>query len=289
MTYPMALAKQAKFKNPIQYFPVLGVINSAIMAFSTVGSDCDFNIVFNRDKDWYFGNGSITHTQYDLRFTAAREITKGLGFSSNMALEFNDGLELTKFSPVKYNILDNQEAHTSYMSPLDSLIYGEYRPNVTQRNMAFKLQNTSIGNDQLPLSTFFRTRESNIKARREFLKVDNWRVKLKEGRFLNLSYIPFDSMVLSASYGRTREFLMNPLLYRGCSIDTLMRVYNNGSLYGPLTLEALQLIGHATPQNPHLIQLYNPENVERLKEYLDIEDVKKDKNWLPFGLGRTKV
>ena len=196
-----------------------------------------------------------------------------------MEVQFDDALEVRELFPAKSYLPDKEEPFTSYPSPLDSLIYGDYKPDTWQKisNGLGRLKSPK----QLAMSTLFKnyndfqSYQKDIKMKQEFLKVDKWRVMLGKGKSLNLSYKPQGCMMLSTLYGHTREFLMSPTLYEGVPLDTLMRVYNNGSLYGPLTLEALQLMGHATRQNPIQLELSIPKNDTGFEKFFDNQDAKK--------------
>ena len=138
MTYPMALAKQTKpeyylrqqgrRKYPINFptqLPVELIQHIFTYDDGVVDNEqCDIDIIFSPDAEWFFGDGRISDNQVDFRLTAAREITRGLGIYSNFDL---DG-----YYPNKYSIMDPSTTFLSYMSPWDSLIYGIAR--TTKRN-----------------------------------------------------------------------------------------------------------------------------------------------------------
>ena len=278
----MALAKQANFKpiaernlKMVEKFPV-SLPNEVTNEILTSASACDFAIDFYGNRNWYFGNGTIAPTQYDFRLIAAKEITKGLGITSNMEIQLDGALYFKSMIQKQYFDPGHpQRLQPRYMSPWDSLIYATYMADTPRKlSNGYGILKTPKRGDQFPFSTFFKkfndagyyqtgTEGFDMKIWKEFVKLDNWRVVLGEGRFLNLTYVPYASMEINAEYNCTNEFLLSPVFYNGSSIETIMRHFNNGSLYGPLTLEALQMMGHATRQNPNTIEFYSPEESAR--------------------------
>ena len=122
MTFPTALVKQIEYPRKTSKF------NSLRQAFgpeyaeivSRYEDGCDFDISFNSNRNWYFGNGTIDEDQADFKLVAAKHITQGLGFASNLIKITRRGAELVV--PKVY--LDDELPNTfymAYMSPLDSL------------------------------------------------------------------------------------------------------------------------------------------------------------------------
>ena len=128
MTFPSALVRQVEFDESVK-----ALQNSRHQSIKRkfgieparriiMNEDrTDFFVTFNANRNWYFGNGSIDRKQADFKLVAAKLVTKGLGFASNLVLAAQD--EGFKYVMPKLYIdydLPNTK-YMAYMSPLDSL------------------------------------------------------------------------------------------------------------------------------------------------------------------------
>ena len=143
LTYPMAVAKQANFKETQRRQEVVNQgLFPDLAPYLDQFSECDFDVTFNSNVRWYFGNGRIFTRQTDFRLIAAKQITHGLGFSTNLepindqgliphGLGFATNLEYFNYrgTVAPKTFYTNDQSTTSYclMSPLDSITFGRSR------------------------------------------------------------------------------------------------------------------------------------------------------------------
>ena len=284
MSYPMALAKQAKF----DYISRQEALKVAYLQKATKASkdvaleinsyeygDCDIHVSFHSSLDWYFGNGEITSEQLDIRLQAAEFLTWGIGIRSNFV-----GLD-DNYKAETYYITNPSTRYLGYMSPWDNLIYGTYAPQQEQQGLFENVLNifgiwfsgTSIGpqrGNQVPLSevvfkkllnsglygknltqTDFNRIKSDTELRNNYFNYTNWHARVGDGEVLNL--VDGD---ISNEYAETRDFLLSASEPYGHTIESLMDRFNDGRLYGPRLLKALELIGHSTHRNPQNFEFY---------------------------------
>ena len=294
MTFPMALAKQGKFKyldqgtqkianiRPVQ-LPEDSIRN--IISFLDPNEPlCDFDINFDislkTGANWHFGHGNITDNQYDFRLAAAVEITHGLGFNSNY---FNEYTTLPQF----YWIEDPFTTHLSYMSPFDSLLYGRFRPdfgetlgrywyrfkdNMQIRSLPPILGKLAMFSTELKkfqrigglygqnMTGFHMTDFQKYHARELYDQIGHFKIYGIE--LTDRTSLGIYNGHLDWWYWNTTEFLMCPGNHGGKSLESLMNNLNQGNLYGPLTLKVLAEIGHATKNNPKVLQFYTANKTD---------------------------
>ena len=128
MTFPSALVRQVEFDESVKALQnsrhqsikrKFGVEPARRIIMNE--DRTDFFVTFNANRNWYFGNGSIDRKQADFKLVAAKLVTKGLGFASNLVLAAQD--DGFKYVIPKLYIdydLPNTK-YMAYMSPLDSL------------------------------------------------------------------------------------------------------------------------------------------------------------------------
>ena len=266
MTFPMALAKQAKFK----YLEQTAVLKTRLLpallpeelgrkVFSFNKELCDFEITFCVPSNWYYGNGTITANQFDFRAIAAKKITNALGFNSNY----------DNFSLARYVSMDPKIQYLTYMSPLDSLTYGSYsRRPIQARNETSVEVKRSLSSmlKMYQYTGLYGTNFYNLDSinpiqrymfgyiRQQISGYSDWRVELDGLPFLYFS--TEGKRLLRSDYRNTSEFLMTRDVFKGETLASLMNSHNNGKLYGPRTLRVLEEIGHATPRKPIPLELY---------------------------------
>ena len=299
MTYPMALAKQANFKfldpedihikEADEIYPIQLPEDAIRHIYSLFKEDdqCDFQVhLRSSDRlNWFFGNGTIAGNQYDIRLMAARAFTRALGFSSTY-----NGMD--RIRPETYWFDDPSTTFFSYMSPMDGLIWGtgmrshnlaaaavancilclmnpirtgHYVPFPGEkRRLAYifnKYNRAGLNGKNMTDRALTRSQRKYLASiEEEFQSYEDWRMVFQDQTSLRIG--PYSEMNLLRSYQNTEEFLMSPATFLGQSLETLMNLLNNGKLYGPLTMKALEEIGHVTEKNTHPLEFYTANKTD---------------------------
>ena len=234
---------------------------------------CDFDISFNANLDWHFGNETITPEQSDFKLVAAKQITHGLGFMSNLE-KFKVGRSWS-VAPKKYYENDPNVKYYSRMSPMDLVTYSDVisgrniakaallclscRPPVVQTSEPISntfdlFERAGLYSTNIPDYGFgprlslvaFRLRDSSIIS-----------VYINDEPELFMDGV--DSGEIYWSHWEDPEFLMTTAssVYPGVTLLEKIASAGGGRLYGNITLSILEFVGHATWRVPHTIEFTN--------------------------------
>ena len=302
MTYPIALAKQATIEFPSGKKPLhprKGVslpteLFTQIQSF--VSGLCDFHMVFDPKMDYYFGKGNISRTQYDFRLWAASYMTVGLGINSNLLL-FGQNIRLKT-----YYVSDTNRSYLGYMSPWDSLMHATYtspppepekeagffsglvRMNpiradpiaiesgakVSLFQVLFKKYLEKGLYDKILTQKDLKLVENDGDLTKEYYKCNDWHAELRNGTTLKFS------PQRNTDQDSRQDFIAEKSFEFGESLEFLMNEFNNGQLFGPRILEAMEMIGYATPRNPATLRLYS-DSVLEANEWKNFKEVQRMK------------
>ena len=279
MTYPKAIVKQAEVLDwslgAITQFKMLLNRFPPEIALRILSNDkaCDFDITFNANLDWHFGNDTITEEQTDFKLVAAKHITQGLGFVTNL-----ERIQVGRKSyvvPRTYYEDDPNTKYLSYMSPMDSFTKSEFvAPRNALKEWAESLFDIESEVELFePLSITFNLFEKTGLYSKNLTSIKGeWPAPfLKVGRRLGNARKDFTILGLRTSKHEligvtsglfTRddwnelEFVMtSPSSYvTGETLSDKMMVYGNGRLYGEATLAVMEAVGYATWRNPVTIE-----------------------------------
>ena len=235
---------------------------------------CDFAITFNASRNWFFGNGNIAAEQTDFKLVAAKQLTHGLGFITNLE-ETQGGLTV----PRTYYLNDTDIKCLRYMSPLDSLsktVFFRHRdlavsivsvllggPTLNNRiepiENVFKLfQNTGLYTKNL--NSHKTTIVENIKYYFAGIRIEDLggpRVQVDGTTIFNL--LDAYSGQISYESWDTENFLMTERasLETGIKLADKMQSNDQGRLFGNGILSVLEEVGYASWRHPHMIEFAN--------------------------------
>ena len=235
--------------------------------------ECDFDITFNANLNWHFGSDPMTSQQIDFRLVAAKQLTQGLGYHSNLE-KVKVGRDILVV-PRKYYDKDPSKTYYSRMSPMDDLTNSLIKSvgNVVKAgirclrcsspSLAFlePFQNTFDLFEKAGLYSLNETQQINQDfSSRQFRRIGK---RLGRPSFIltNSGPLYFRDPTLSEinqQYWDTSEFLMSSLssLVTGITLIDKM-VQNQGKLFGNSTLAVLKFIGYSIKSNPTTIEFAN--------------------------------
>ena len=237
---------------------------------------CDFDITFNANLDFHFGNDTITEEQTDFKLVAAKHITQGLGFMTNL-----ERIQVGRKSyvvPRTYYEDDPNTKYLSYMSPMDSFTKSDViAPRNALKNCAkshFCLRSEVETFE--PLSNTFELFE---KTGLYSKNLTGFKIRgitliqyLMVGRRLGNPDYQHTSVQTTTSYRRiildcvttglfdysywfSPEFVMASVsTYPAKTLIDKIEAYGIGRLYGNATLEVMEAVGYATWRNPVTIE-----------------------------------
>ena len=228
-------------------------------------SECDFKfqIDFHPNLDFHLGNGEIPDGSIDFQLTAARAITFGLGFHSNIRRDYT----LITRDPIAsmVEIESNGVKTITRMSPMDSLIYTE--PQLGYLMTPFNIVEAELQ----PISKILKRFEKlggykSTHSILQFIRIQMVRgelgilldrhleIRFHDGTVLPIKMPTFGTHIVIDMVGGP-EFLMQTLdLERGRSLQSLLETQGHGNIYGPLTLKLMQHVGYATIDNPKTVK-----------------------------------
>ena len=270
MTYPISIVKQAEVK--INAHKNMKRMENISVAFPTdiarilhnfETSECDFDITFNANRNWYFGNGTISSEQADFKVVAAKQITHGLGFMSNL-IRTDDGLVV----PNTYYDNDPNTKYLRYMSPLDNLssykdaevlIIQSFNPvsavfNLFKRTGLYS-KNWNTYNMTRTELMWYKWAGSKIPVRGEGYA---WVKGCKALRLLD-AYSGESSMPANFYVSLMTE---KASLMTGNKLTDMMQRMH-GLLYSCDALSVLREVGYATYMNPTVIQFASEHDFHR--------------------------
>lgn len=252
MTYPNAIIKQADHQTPrSSHTDILQILPLEITQKKPSNDECDFSLSFNINNNlqWYFGSGEIGQMQGDFKLAAAKYITKGLGFMSNLVEQEVGGRSY--IVPRKYYENNPSEMALSYMSPLDKYTFAVYNGKFKEPlSKVFGLFEKTGLYSQYDSS--FKPNERQIS---NYYAVGSRLAGIESFEFT------IDGETVRSQGREDFEFIPNSpnfLMHRSSSFSFGTRltdaINKHGSLYGPFILRVLQEVGYATPTNPQVIQ-----------------------------------
>ena len=299
LSYPTAAAKQALLNdqdptndplNQILY-PLLNdkvppEIIGKIGEF--VEPRCDIKLEFDISEgiEYYFGDGEIGMLDSDFKILAAWKITQGLAFKSNLLRAIDDDEEAL-VHPLWYQPIKDGTAIFARMSPLDSIMVGESA--VGRLRTIFRLAEQP--SKQRLSAVIKKVEDSGLYNLRIPQTVNDFKTSIK--LFLvNIQIILLVSGNLNAELDDSNlvpmyfrddyyyemlefegpDFLMGiDKILRGNTLEKIMQDEEVEYLYGPKTLEILELSGYSTVRNPNLLKFSKMTNrATRAKEPLII-------------------
>ena len=281
MSYPIAFVKQVDYQSTKtlndkksdllnqKFIPELA------QRIQNIGARCDFEVMFNANRKWYFGNGTIDGDQADFKLVAAKEITKGLGFISNLVqLPYKDSnLIVPGFY---FDDKNPKTIYMRYMSPMDSLTSSAVRG---LRNLAKYCVDSLLcrESDALtkpePVSATFTKFEQTGLYGKNFANYNNTKTESRNylltgmrlaGEGLNpiltfdnggqLALASVHSGELNSGYWDSSDYLMTPesSIMTGVTLKEKMARYRY--LYGRGALSILEYIGYSTYARPSKFQ-----------------------------------
>ena len=275
LAYPIAAGKQSNADDIIKAKTKADILLKRILPPSIVGNIhtfntlCDFDIIVNSTKSWYFGRGNIGQDETDIRIMAARLITEGLGFSSNLIKIESERPDHQVVTPKK----DQNRASAFFLRPtaLDNIIYG-VSPEDDRRNLGnenTRLKPISKILDQIDRSGIYRWNISktvplnDLRLRipfRNLYQLMNRPVQAKfsDGTCLEIIFTAEGMYETYSTMGP--EFLMSNSTRNvmGITLEDLMRQNNASDIYGPLTLKVFHQSGFMTQTMPVPMKLKLP-------------------------------
>ena len=270
LAYPDLITKQVNADAIKNYFKALR---------KTVPKDesCDMNIAFSKATKFNF-DSAIRANSIDFQLAMAQEITKGLGFSSN--LKVNGGKVYPKLLSDK-----NGQKYFSKMSVFDSLIYApklQETPSPVEAPIkCFKGMFGCTANVQeqvlpsgepeiIPISAIFdKFNNTDIFTNpktdifspsiepiaNELGQTTEQGIKLQFSDGTNLMLDSLEFGHVHRNLRLSKEFLMASTgrLIKGLTLKEGLGL-NDGKIYGPQTLKALKAIGYATADDRRMIE-----------------------------------
>ena len=239
-------------------------------------SECDisWNINSNINQQWYFGKGEFQRDEHDFQRMAAKAITHGLAFSSNLEESIVDTIPVTL--PVRLGSEESQSQYYARRTPLDNLIHGPVRPSPDRRLLATMRRVPWRPAQILPLSTLWDRldtigiHDTRFNATNRLLRNNEaievgeqfrptMRSPLLEARFRNGAVLPVvfnQARGYDVNLGATNaaEFVMGSSFLTGLSLSQLMQRAGTTQLFGPLTLSVFEEVGYSTLRKPQVVQ-----------------------------------
>ena len=279
LAYPIAAGKQSNADDIIKAKTKADILLKRILPPSIVGNIntfntlCDFDIIFNSTTSWYFGRGNIGQNELDIRITAARLITEGLGFSSNLIKVESERPDHRVVIPKESYFNDQIRASAFFLrpTPLDNIIYG-VSPEDGRRNLGnenTRLQPISKILNQIDSSGIYRwdmTKTNPLNDLRLRIPCRNLyqmmnrlvQAKFSDGTFLEMTFTAEGKYETYSTIGP--EFLMSNSTrdIMGITLEDLMRQNNANQIYGPLTLKVFHQSGFMTQKMPVSVKLKPP-------------------------------
>ena len=261
---------------PMLTYPIAAAKQSGMEPWEEVRNDyspsCDIEISFNKDVDWYFGPEEIGPNSVDFNLVAAKEITHGLGFDSNLQ-RTPAAKDKAFLMPKRHQAGDPSVSESklfSYMSPLDNLSFGSKVSNVECLKYYLNCQTSISTTEMAPISAIFKkfeeiglfTKPAVIIARlrsvptsmRLFTSInyDKFEARIDNSTILPLNSTRFGQV--ADSMANTAEYLMvSTEMNIGRTLTELMANY--GGLYGPMTLAVMEQTGYSSRSNPKKFNL----------------------------------
>ena len=273
LTFPIALVKQVDKK-----IELLGEAFGPEIArqFIKYEDRCDFNLTFNSNRNWYFGNGTIDPLQSDFKLVAAKHLTQGLGFVSNLMMIIDEELEFVV--PKLY--VDDKLPNTlrmALMSPMDSLSSSRVvNRKIMAKELLYSFFDKQVPESDLPyegFSTTFKTFEetglySKNLTNYEMTELErimyhtagfrlfgddiNPVVMLNGNGIMRLSNSysgEFDS-----EYWNDDDYLMTPQSSLITGVTLAEKMNRHRVLYGRGAMSILKYVGYATRTKPMYIR-----------------------------------
>ena len=253
---------------------LLGQLNS----YSTV---CDFHLHFNKKTEWHFGPAPISENATDFQLLAARLITKGLGFDTN--LYSPKDRDSKQVSPKLFHPSEKYPNLLSFrrMTPLDSIIIGN-SANSISRVGGHRLRTAVEGGsakisetwNRLHKLGFYRSKPfSPVELRLKYILAVRYKYVCQQLYYIlqqdieayipgeegmKLKFHPEGSYDIREPSGQ--EILMSESTrdMKGKTLMQALREIDQIELYGPLMMNVLRTIGYATYEKPKMIEFMEP-------------------------------
>ena len=277
LAYPIGVVKQSKtVLYRLMHKKLANETRSIIYEYL----EADFEISFNCRTNWNHQKSSLEDPTTDFDLIAAHQITIGLGFDTNL-IQYSGSQRGYSFQSRGINHIgpkllfdaDTNSLNMSYMSPLDNLMYGKPPTNLAQALLSiFYMQSES---KLAPISeTFGQFASINIFSRNflqsEFSLLEKLRFHwigesltsifdarrveawFDDGKVLKLDPTYSNIGLVHQDLWRTNDFLMTAFVKetKVLELNDLMRRFNDGKLYGDLTLKVLEEVGYSTYRKP---------------------------------------
>ena len=268
LAYPEALIRQAvhgtRLQADQQLQQNLGNIQippetvENIVEFAGYDCDINFNYEFSDQIRWFFGTGFIRANELDFKLMAAKALTIGLGFHSNLEIQKIRNSNITVPRLLNINTF-------SKMTPLDNMIY--FGPSRISRNLFRPAVPQDIGDDLNPISKFWTKFPAFINKKAKYnqqmyahgynlyctLTRDRLEAVSEDGQNVPMKFNELGQFEVMGMRGIDREFLMSTRLRPGVALNQMMEENFLSDLFGPQTLRIFNEIGYATLDNPETI------------------------------------